>query len=219
MLTHPLLEACGVEHGFGTRTAPEPTGLERPRQVHGNVVWELNEPALAEPREADAIVSSRPGQRIGIATADCLPVLVATRSGERVAAIHAGWRGLVAGVLPAAIAHVGQAEALVAVIGPHIGPCCYEIDAPVVDAMASVFEADLAPALRPTRPGHHALDLGALARAALARSGISPRSVGEIPDACTRCDAERFHSFRRDGPRSGRLLHFIAARKMKSRAS
>jgi copper oxidase (laccase) domain-containing protein len=107
---------------------------------------------------------------------------------------------------------------LVAGIGPHIGPCCYEVDAPVLDALASgyaeAFAEAFAEAARPVRPGHALLDLGRLAAVALAAAGLEEASIGRAAVACTHCDADRFHSYRRDGPRAGRLLHFIAASRV-----
>jgi YfiH family protein len=170
----------------------------------------------AAPAEADAIVSTEPARPVGVATADCLPILLAARGGEAVAAVHAGWRGLARGVIPAAVAALGRvagaSAGLVAVLGPHIGPCCYEVDEPVLGPLRERFGAGLGPALRPGRPAHAWLDLGLLGRAALLEAGLAAEDVGFLPDTCTRCDSRRFHSFRRDGPRAGRLLHFAAAR-------
>jgi polyphenol oxidase len=211
MLQHPLLQACGVGHGFGTRGDAPPPALLRPRQVHGARVVQAQE--CAPGVDADAVVT-RAQQPIGVVTADCVPVLAATADGRAVAAIHAGWRGLAAGVIEAgidALRREAAQEPLRAVIGPHIGPCCYEVDAPVLNALRH-FDADLDAAATQGRPGHHLLDLGALARAALIRSGVSPREIGALAASCTSCDAQRFHSYRRDGPRAGRLVHWIAVR-------
>ena len=213
MIEHPLLHACGVRHGFGTRDAVPPAPVLRPRQVHGARVVTSRE--CADGVEADAVIASRDrGDPIGVVTADCVPVLAASADGRAVAAIHAGWRGLAAGVIEVAIAALRRdagGAPLRAVVGPHIGPCCYEIDAPVLDALRH-FDADLDAATTASRPGHHFLDLGALARSALRRAGVSPTETGSIAPGCTSCDAQRFHSYRRDGPRAGRLVHWIAPR-------
>lgn len=210
-LRHPLLAAQGVWHGFGTRRAQEPAGCLRPRQVHGDTVVLAPPEGWCEAPEADAILSLRPGPPVGVVTADCVPILVA--AGSVVAAVHAGWRGLARGVVARAledvVRHAGDAPA-VAVIGPHIGPCCYEIDAPVVEELGPRFARDLAEALVPTRPGHHRLDLGLLVRRELLRSALDPARIAQLSAPCTFCDAEHFHSYRRDGPRAGRLLHFVA---------
>jgi YfiH family protein len=219
-IRHPLLEACGVAHGFGVRGAPVPGGLLRPRQVHGAAVAEVVATASGgvqlQPAEADAVVSSWPGVSIAIATADCVPVLASSQGGAAVAAIHAGWRGFAAGVLGAGIGalrrRAGAGARLVAAIGPYIGPCCYEVDAPVLRSLRSRFGGELARVLEPTRPGHWRLDLGALARLELIREGLEEGALGGLSGACTCCDAGRFHSYRRDGERAGRLVHHLAAR-------
>lgn len=213
-ISHPLLRECGVVHGFGVRGMPEPAGCVRPRQVHGTHVV-VARPEAA-PEEADAIVSDVPGLPVAVVTADCVPLLLAERDGTHVAAVHAGWRGLAAGVVEAAVAALctrgAQAARLRAVVGPHIEACCYEVDAPVVAAMRARFGEHTDAALAPSRPGHHRLALGALVAEACRRAGLAPDAVAFVPGACTRCDAVRFHSYRRDGRGAGRLLHFVAAR-------
>jgi hypothetical protein len=213
-LRHPLLEAVGVAHGFGMRDTPPPARVVRPQQVHGSVVARLVE-GEAIPSVADAILSSDPACPVGVVTADCVPVLACSRDGAVVAAIHAGWRGLAAGVIGAGIAALraesAPAAELVAVVGPHIGACCYEVDAPVIAPLRTRFGPDLDPAVCAVRAGHWMLDLGRLAQLELARSGIGASERGSLQDACTFCNPARFHSYRRDGARSGRLLHHIRA--------
>jgi YfiH family protein len=211
---HPLLEACGVTHGFGVKGWLGPAGLVRPVQVHGHAVARVARHGDAEPAEADAIWSQSGGPPVAVVTADCVPILVASPAGERVAAIHAGWRGLAAGVIEAGIAAISPDAAasgqLVAAIGPHAGACCYEVDAPVRDAFAG-FGADVgAAAFRDAGPGHWMCDLAVLARAALVRAGLLPAHVGVLEGACTVCDPGRFESYRRDGGAAGRLVHAIA---------
>jgi purine-nucleoside/S-methyl-5'-thioadenosine phosphorylase / adenosine deaminase len=216
MLRHPLLEACGVAHGFGVRGAAGPDGLLRPAQVHGNVVVSA-EACRAQPRPAaDAVVSEEPGVAVGVVTADCVPILMATRSGRVVAAIHAGWRGLAAGIVAAGVEAVcarADCETLVAVVGPHIGICCYEVDAPVLEALAERFGAALRGVARPARSGHVLLDLGALALWELRSRAPGRIEAARTEAMCTQCDPARFHSYRRDGARAGRLVHFVAARE------
>jgi polyphenol oxidase len=208
-LEHPLLAAAGVRHGFGLRTSPA-REVRRPVQVHGAAVVRADDGGPLG--EADAALATRPGVSVGVVTADCVPVLVA--AGGAVAAVHAGWRGLAAGVIPRAVAALDEAApgaALVAAVGPCIRGCCYEVDGPVLDALGARFGGALDAALRPARPGHALLDLAALARAALLAAGIEEERVGVVAGACTRCDAARFHSYRRDGPAAGRLLSWIEA--------
>ncbi len=213
-LQHPLLRGARVPHGFGLRDTPPPPGLLRPVQVHGTRIAEARA-CEGEPPEADGVVSREPGAWVGVATADCVPVLLADAGGAVVAAVHAGWRGLAGGVLEAGVAALrerGGADPLAA-IGPHIGPCCYEVDAPVLEPLSRHLGPALDAALRPSRADHARLDLGAAARIALEAAGVAPERIGALPDAweaCTRCDAARFHSYRRDGARAGRLLSWIA---------
>ncbi len=207
-IEHALLRDAGLRHGFGTRASPPLRHVRRPVQVHGaRVVCADSESALGE---ADASIATRPGVAVGVVTADCVPVLVA--AGRRgVAAVHAGWRGLARGVIPRAIDALSRAapeSRLVAAIGPCIGCCCYEVDAPVIDALRERFGAAAEPALRPARAGHALLDLRALAREALRDAGVDAGVIGAV-EACTRCDAARFHSFRRNGAAAGRLLSWI----------
>lgn len=218
-LQHPLLEACGVQHGFGQRASAAPRDLLRPRQVHRSAVWMLSSAAeqVSQPPEADAVVSTWPGRSVGVVTADCVPVLVASRDGRSVAAVHAGWRGLACNAIAAAVSALGEigvpARELVAAIGPHIGSCCYEVDAPVVSALRSVYGDELEAALLPTRAEHWSLDLGELAKRALQRAGLAPPVVGFLKESCTFCHPERFFSYRREGASAGRLVHWIAARR------
>jgi len=210
------LAACGVRHGFGLRGAAAPEGCIRPRQLHGTAVLRAAPGCASE--DADAVVSRTPGLPVAVVTADCVPLLVASGDGTRVAAIHAGWRGLAAGVIERALdaldAAGAPASALRVAVGPHIGVCCYEVDAPVLEAMAERFGPTLEQSSRPSAPGRRRIDLGALAAAACTRRGVPAHAVDRLPEACTRCDAERFASYRRDGAGAGRLVHYVAARSL-----
>ena len=200
------------------RDSPVPAGTLRSAQVHGAAVARVE--GGATPRldvaEADALVSGVPGAAIAVVTADCVPVLACSEDGAAVAAIHAGWRGLAQGVVEAGIEALaelaGPGRRLAAVVGPRIGVCCYEVDEPVLSALEARYAAELPDATRPGAAGHAWLDLGGLVAAALARAGVAAETLGVMDDCCTRCDADRFHSYRRDGEAAGRMTHFIAAR-------
>jgi YfiH family protein len=212
-LEHPLLAARGARHGFGLRGAHEPAGTLRPKQVHGTAVARARG-ADAALGEADAVVCAAPGLAVAVVTADCVPILLAAPGARLVAAVHAGWRGLAAGVIEAALAALRDAGAgaeLAAAVGPHVGACCYEVDEPVLERLRARFGAALDAAAAPTRAGHARVDLGALARADLLRA-LAPDAVGGFAGACTRCDAARFESHRRDGASAGRMVHWIRAR-------
>lgn len=214
-LTHRLLSDAGVDHGFGQLGSREPGDVLRPVQRHGSEVAFIHDGVDAGPGDADAVVSTLAGVPVGVMTADCVPVLLAMDGGRVVAAVHAGWRGIAAGVVPRAFeAMVDSAEQwrrVTAVIGPHIGACCYEVDEPVIERLRVRFSKLLDSVLTPVNAEHSMLDLGALVRLELIRAGVHPADVGTFPEACTCCDAERFHSHRRDGARAGRLLHWIVA--------
>lgn len=178
-------------------------------QVHGAEV--VRDPACcAEPPEADAAVTTRRDRVLGIQVADCLPVAFASADGQVIAAAHAGWRGLAAGVLPATVQAMPCAPAeLHAWLGPCIGATRYEVDAPVRDALLQAVPSAEA-ALAGTRPGHWTADLRQVAAAQLRAAGVTTITASA---ACTAGEAERFYSYRRDGGRSGRqaLLVWFAA--------
>jgi polyphenol oxidase len=212
-LVHPLFLERAIVHGFGVRGAVGPSDLVRPRQVHGCTVAVADARGAAIPAEADAIIACRPDLAVGILTADCVPILIAAEGGDCVAAIHGGWRGIAKGVVSATVSRLGAMgvppEALWVVIGPHIGPCCYEVDEPVVSAMRAAFGQDLKRALGPSAPARWKLALGKLVRMELRRLGIPPGRVGELPNSCTCCGEAQFFSYRREGEAAGRLVHFI----------
>lgn len=175
------------------------------RQVHGRDVLELSgEPAPDEP-EADAAVTSAPGRVLAVLTADCLPVLFCAASGGRVGVAHAGWRGLAAGVLEAAVEALGRPPAeLLAWIGPGIGQDAYEVG-PQVRAACIAGHPEAGPAFRPAEGDRWRLDLAGLARAQLEALGVGRVYGGRW---CTASDPARFFSHRRDG-RSGRMATLV----------
>jgi len=222
-LTHPLLSDAGVAHEFGQLGSTEPAGVIRPVQRHGTKVAFVRDRLDTDPGQADAVVSTVAGIPVGVMTADCVPVLLAMDGGRVVAAVHAGWRGVAAGVVSSAFEAMATSavrwQRVTAVIGPHIGACCYEVDSPVIERLRVRFAERLDSALTPARSDHWMLDLGKLVRMELLGAGIRSTNTGSFPDACTCCDAARFHSHRRDGTRAGRLLHWIAARAVESPTS
>lgn len=166
-------------------------------QVHGVAVVEAEHAAPGTC--ADASIASRPGLICAVLTADCLPVLFCDREGRHVAAAHAGWRGLAAGVLEATLAALARAGApassLLAWLGPAIGPGAYEVGEEVRGAFLRA-DPSAAGAFAPSKPGHWYLDLYAAARLRLARAGVTSIHGG---DFCTHGEADRFFSHRRDG--------------------
>lgn len=150
--------------------------------------------------EGDALVGDTPGAALAVLGADCLPVLLWRRDRPAVAAAHAGWRGLVAGVLEEAVAALGEPGRQGAAIGPGIGPCCYPVSAEVRERFAARFGEAVVRA--------PAVALAAAARAALEGAGVPGPAIQTL-EACTSCEEDRFYSFRRDGEGSGRQGGFV----------
>ncbi len=176
------------------------------KQVHGvEVMRHEASPVPDEEPMADASVTSTPGVVLAILTADCLPVVFAADDGREVAATHAGWRGLAAGVLEATVAAMRTpAGRVVAWLGPAAGPQAYEIGEDVYRAFVDRDPA-AAVAFAATRPGHWRVDLYVLARMRLSQAGVTRVHGGGL---CTISDPQRFFSHRRDA-RTGRLATLV----------
>ena len=175
------------------------------RQVHGTAVAVHGAQRDPGPVIADAAVTRKRGVVCAVMTADCLPVLFADRRGNVVGVAHAGWRGLAAGVLERTVAEMKSlgADDLVAWLGPAIGPGAFEVGADVLEAFASVprFSAHFVIGA----PGKWHADLYGLARQKLAECGVGTVGGGGF---CTRTDAARFYSWRRDR-QGGRMAALI----------
>ena len=173
------------------------------RQVHGNRVVAWGENSEAEP-EADAIFSDQAGQVCAVLTADCLPVLFCNRAGTKVATAHAGWRGLVAGVLEATVSAMDcDPSELMVWLGPAIGPQAYEVGDEVYNSFVNL-DTDNISAFR--RHGDSWLtDLYQLARLALAKVGVRQIWGRQY---YTSSDDSTFFSYRRDGI-TGRMVTLI----------
>mgnify|MGYP000898480316 CR=1 FL=1 len=208
MLLSPILESiAGIGHGFGNRdddmTASFPT-LWPSRAVqherHGTRIAVIDAPG-EDCGEADGMFTERPGVLLTIATADCAPVLLARRDGAAVAALHAGWRGAMDGIVDGFAAMLGERGESPAdwsaAIGPTAGACCYEVSGEVIERFRARY--DIAGDLLAPRPRR--LNLAGVVRWQLERAGFN-----EVWDSasCTMCSvgqsAEGFvyHSYRRD---------------------
>ena len=184
-------------------------------QVHGAAVARTADhpPEALRAREADALVCARRGWAVGVRTADCAPVLLADPHTGAVAAVHAGWRGAVAGVIEAAVAGLcaearAPRERLIAAVFPCIGPGAFEVGDDVAAQLAAAVGSEAVIQRGAARP--HA-DLGACARRLLARAGV-PAARTEQVAGCTFTDAARFFSHRRDAGKTGRHLAVVVAR-------
>ena len=174
------------------RLPAEPLWLE---QVHGTAVVRHAGSASTPPR-ADAAVAFEPGRLCAVMTADCLPVVFADRAGTRAGVAHAGWRGLVGGVLEATIAALEVPPAdLHAWLGPAIGPAAFEVGPEVREAYLAKVEGS-ASCFTSNGRGRYLADIYGLARLALGAAGVASVHGGGW---CTHADAQRFFSYRRDG--------------------
>lgn len=175
-------------------------------QVHGVDVVRLDRPDAHTTPTADAAWTDRPGLACAILTADCVPVLLADDDGSCVAAAHAGWRGLAAGVLENAVRQMpASPRRLSAWLGPGIGPDAFEVGQDVFDAFVGS-DRQATAAFRPGREGRFLCDLHALARRRLEAAGVS-RVDGDATH-CTFRDAASFFSHRRDGA-CGRMATLV----------
>jgi YfiH family protein len=166
-------------------------------QVHGGDVTRAESRGIVTPgtpyERCDGLWSDRPGQAMVLVTADCFPVAIARANGRpALAVLHVGWRGLLAGLVDAGVRAVGEGR-LAAVIGPGIGPCCYDVGEEVADRFRAVYGDDVVRGRK--------LDLRSATERALRRGGCE--SV-ETLDLCTSCEKDLFFSHRRDRGRTGR---------------
>jgi YfiH family protein len=185
-------------------------------QVHGRDTRVLeggeNRRDVLELR-GDALVSSAGDLACGVRTADCVPLLIADRRSGSVAAVHAGWRGIVAEVVLAAVAELRRRTSttpeLIAAIGPHISSRAFEVSAEVAREIVTACRDDsVADHERGPKPF---VDLRRAARLQLRAAGVPDAGIDDV-EGCTLSDAARFFSFRRDGKNSGRHLSAIAPR-------
>jgi len=186
--------------------------LQMMRHVHGTNVWRVGEP-LPEPAEFDGLVTDQVGPVLTTFAADCVPLLFADPVARVCGSAHAGWRGTVAGVAPRVVARMGELGARPAdvrvALGPSIGPCCFEVGPEVVEAFRAAF-GDV-PGMVVRGPHKDHVDLRVALTAGLTAVGVAPAHIDAAPP-CTRCEAERFYSYRRDGQAGGIHMGFIGLR-------
>ena len=209
---------------YGDRCGDAPASVERNRQLLGDTLqlaksplWlrqvhgvevHVDDPGTAiagGPPQADACIVRSGGRAAVVLTADCLPILLASTVADEVAAIHAGWRGLVAGVIEKTVQKLNCTSNLRAWLGPAIGPRAFEVGPEVRRAFVDQ-HSGAASCFVQGQGDRWFADLYGLARQRLAALGISAVSGGEH---CTFSAAQDFHSFRRDGAVSGRMATLI----------
>lgn len=185
------------------------------KQVHGTdalVVDRGLTPADRFHGGWDALVTDQPGVMVAVRTADCVPVLVHDSKRLVVAAIHAGWRGAVAGILPKTISLMesrfgSSPEDLRVSIGPSAGVCCYEVDEPVLNELRREFP-DWEKVVRGHRGGKAHLDLKSLIREQALAAGTGSESISAV-NLCTICHQSLFFSYRREGKVIGTMVSAI----------
>jgi YfiH family protein len=195
-----------------TRVRRALPGLQvvRMQQVHGvRVVRVLG--ATQQVGEADGMITDQAGVGLAVLTADCVPLLASAPRHGAVMALHAGWRGSLAGIAAAAVRlaadelGIAPAEWQVA-LGPAIGGCCYQVETAIGDRFRDRWGA-MPDAWQPAG-GHGQLDLRQANRAILVAQGVDPGAIVDV-GPCTSCASEEFFSHRRSGGRAGRQLSAI----------
>jgi YfiH family protein len=187
----------------------DPAAVQMARHVHGTDVWTVGQP-LADDATFDGLVCDRPGAVLAAFAADCIPILFAEPEARVCGAAHAGWRGTVAGIarnMVAAMQALGaRPDRIRVALGPSIGPCCFEVGPEVVAAFSNAL-GDV-PGLVVAGPHKDHIDLRVASRTILERAGVAPDHIDDRPP-CTRCEPERFFSYRRDGRAGGIHMSFI----------
>jgi YfiH family protein len=182
-------------------------------QVHGKLVhWVNPSDDLTRRREGDGMVTAASGIALGIFTADCVPILMVDAERRVAGALHAGWRGTLAGIagkgVRAMVALGARPGEICAALGPSIGICCFEVDAGLAEEFASQVPGARDHA-RAGRPGKAYLDLRAIVRDQLVREGLEAESIADV-GPCTRCANDRYFSRRgAGGATSGLQMSFI----------
>lgn len=219
-----LLSTSGIVAGFSTALGGDDpahlalaAGFRREQittvtQVHGSTICEVgaeHRPEDFAAKHADGLVTTIRGPVLTIKTADCVPVLLSDGA-TVVAAVHAGWRGLVAGIVSHGVEAVTRKsgappESIHAAVGPAIRSCCFEVSDEVATQIAQAARSDSV--IRPTNKRPF-VDLHEATTRCLQASGMISEHI-EVVRLCTKCEEDQLHSYRRQGPRSGRQLSFI----------
>ena len=199
------LDALGwLVHGFGTRQADVPAmfaNLATLKQIHSAACVPA-EGRRGEIGRGDALLEDTPGAAVAVKTADCIPILLADERLRAVAAVHAGWRGMVARIAARAVEAMGErfgtrAAEVHAAIGPGIGKCCYEVGPEVAAEFGE--------------RGRAHVDLPEANRRQLVEAGVAPGRI-YAAGLCSMCHTAEFHSFRRDKAGAGRMYSFAGVR-------
>ncbi len=223
--TRGFTERLSIMEGQAMRATGLPFGahtLVSVKQVHGTealVLDRLVEPGERFPGGWDALVTNQPGLIVAVRTADCVPVLLHDAARRVVAAIHAGWRGAIAGIMPRTVRlmqrRFGSDPAQLRVaVGPSAGGCCYEVDEPVLAQLRVSCGAWRSFTIQ-VGDGKALFDLRRLLRWQAQSLGVSPDRIVSA-NACTICHPDLFFSYRRDGVVKGTMVSGIVLRSTKN---
>ncbi|MBI3795953.1 MAG: peptidoglycan editing factor PgeF [Deltaproteobacteria bacterium] len=214
----------GLVHGFSGRVPKNAAEFSQAqggdltvctvKQVHGDEIIMVNQHCKAwEKRpEADGMITAEAGLLLGIASAECVPVLMVAPQQGIVAALHAGWRGTLKGISARAIEMFTAAgnidpTSLWVALGPAIGGCCYEVGIEIGESLVQRWHPSSLTAWRP-HGEKGLLDLREINLAQCEQAGV-PRERMQLVGPCTFCDSSRFASYRREGPSASRQLSMI----------
>jgi len=182
------------------------------QQVHGDNIIEVTDRKLKEAGEADGMVTAENGVYLGVLTADCVPLLFIAPKQRLAAAVHAGWRGTLAGIASKTVAYFKsqygvEASKLEVALGPSIGVCCYEVNGDVATPLMKKWGALTTPSVA-MKDGKPHINLSRLNRDILRDAGVPGTKLFQI-GPCTRCAAEDFFSYRREGGETGRQIGVV----------
>lgn len=212
----PALEATSVTQGtLDDPAAGDPVAVVSVKQVHGTEALVLERPVKVGETIAggwDALITNRPRVLLTVRTADCVPVLVHDPMAKVVAAVHAGWRGAVAGILPKTLSILrgrfgSEPRRMRIGIGPSVGPCCYEVDEPVLEKLRAGFP-DWRTVIREVGGKKAMLDLKDLLWRQAASAGVPEEQIRTVR-VCTVCHPALFYSYRREGTVLGTMVSGI----------
>ncbi|HEV7301465.1 MAG TPA: peptidoglycan editing factor PgeF [Tepidisphaeraceae bacterium] len=183
-------------------------------QVHGAALQIVEDgETFQNSQKADALLTSDPRAALSIRIADCVPVLLATADGQHVAGVHAGWRGVIGGAVPVAVAALRERtadQAIIVAIGPSISGAAFEVGPEVADEFTRAF-GSRAPVSVPNAGGKPYVDLRAAIVLQLLDLGVDEAAI-DVTDRCTVRDADEFFSHRRDNGVTGRMAALIGTR-------
>jgi YfiH family protein len=185
------------------------------KQVHGDQIVEIHDNKLKEAGEADGMITATPGIVLGVLTADCVPILFLAPKQKAVAAVHAGWRGTLAGIAQKAIGALKEkfgadVDEIEAALGPAIGSCCYEVGPDVLEPMRERW-GSLAEGAARKADGRSYIDLREVNRGILEHAGLARSRIHQV-GPCTCCSDNEYFSYRRERAETGRQMSVIGSR-------